>query len=178
MTDQETLDAQIKQRGDLITTNDSISANNAARIRYINTLIPSPGTAADYAEAHKVSDQIDQDEAIRAGNAAKIASLDASIKALQASIAAQTALVNANANLSPAQLTQLQLNAQNTAAAAAAAKAKADADANSANYKAANTKYYLIAAVVVVLFIAAFVIFSRNKKGKAKVAEPQLAIAA
>lgn len=180
MTDQETLDSYTQQIGTLVTQNASISANTAARQTYVHQM----EAEGNYTEAHKVANEIEQDEAIRTGNVAKIASLNSAIQLLQASIdaanaqaTANAALTNANANLTPAQLTQLQLNKQNADAAAAAAKAKADAAAQQANFAAGNTKYYLIAGVILLLGIIALVFFSRNRN-KAKSVAPTLAMAA
>jgi hypothetical protein len=164
LTLQEQLAAQIKERGDLIAAIASISANTNARKIYVNKMI----NEGNYAEANKVSGQIDQDEAIKSGYVARVKELDESIKGLQAAINAQTALVNANANLTPEQLTQIKLNEQNQAAAAAAAKAKAEAEAK--NFAAENTKYYIIAAVVVLVVIVAIVMFSKNGSKPAAVA--------
>lgn len=159
---QQLLTDQIKQRGDLIARNASISANTTARQAYYSTL--DHNSAAGILEGQKVSQAIDQDEAEKSGNIAKIAALDSSIKGLQDAINANTAVVNATANLTPAQLTQLKLNEQNAAAAAAAAAANAKTEQEKANFAAGNTKYYIIAAVVVVVIIAVLVIFSKKDK--------------
>lgn len=162
LTLQEQLAAQIKERGDLIAQIAAVSANTEARKIYINQMIAQ----GNYAEANKVQSDMNRDEAEKAGMVARVSSLDASIKGLQAQIDANTNLINANSKLTPEQLTQIKINEQNAAAAAsaAAAAAKAKADAEAKNFAAENTKYYIIAAAAVLVIIVAIVMFSSSKK--------------
>jgi hypothetical protein len=82
--------------------------------------------------------------------------------------AADTALQNANADMTPAQLLELQLNQQNANAKVEEAKAQAnsitEAEKIKSNFAAGNTKYYIIAAVVVVIVIGV-IVFMLKRKG-------------